>query len=120
MSPRLISVARRPSDCSRFKSRLISEERIPGFAPINESTFSIWLPGRPGFAAFTDRLLPFAGERRVVLIFVLGPCGFRFIAISSSGTRPQKWHRHRAASPIPRLSDSKPPDQLIDPYRVKD
>src|SRR5262245_24427829 len=39
MSPRLISVLRRPSDCSLFKRRLSSDGRIPGCARINESTF---------------------------------------------------------------------------------
>jgi len=42
ISPRLIRVARDPSDWSILRQRLISEGRIPGRSRINASTFSSW------------------------------------------------------------------------------
>src|SRR5215467_79412 len=82
MSPRLISVSRRPSDCSRFRRRLISEGRIPGCALINESVFSRAPPWRPDFADLTDRVPRFTAFcARAALVPVLGRCRVRFIAV---------------------------------------
>jgi hypothetical protein len=72
----LISVLRRPSDCSLFKSRLSSEGRIPGCALINESVFSKSPPGPPRFVDLT------VFGARAALIRALGRFGLRFIAVA--------------------------------------
>src|SRR6202021_3076600 len=55
ITPCLISVFRRLSDCFFFKNRLISEGRIPGCALIKESVFSRSLSW-PCFTDVTDRV----------------------------------------------------------------
>jgi hypothetical protein len=57
ISPCLISVFRRPSDCFLFKRRLSSLGRIPGCVLINESIFSRSPPWRPCFVDLTDGAL---------------------------------------------------------------
>jgi hypothetical protein len=80
MSPRLISVLRKPSVCSLFKNRLSSEGRIPGCILINESTLSRSSLWRPCFADLTDRALCLT-NLCVALVPVLDPCDLRFIAV---------------------------------------
>jgi hypothetical protein len=76
--PRLISVLRRASDCSLFKSRLSSEGRIPGCALISERVFSRRPLGRLTFADLTDRVLCMIG---FWLDAVLAARGLRFVTI---------------------------------------
>jgi len=79
ISPRLISVPRRPSDSCRLSSRLISEGRIPGFARINASVLSRSLSSRPCFAGVADR-----GRPRLLPV---ERCDVRFIAIVRNLTK---------------------------------
>lgn len=93
-----MSVARNASDCSRAKSRLISEGRIPGCARIRESTFSSWLPARTGFS--TDRVPGFDDpEGRATLALALELFRGRFIAIHFPSTQTGRFIS-RAERPV--------------------